>query len=200
MRQNPTDEFHTGEPVPPNLSQTSGSVHLSFDYADLPLRQFARAQWRHGVARLGIAPLFMWAGVFVAVVLAARGVEVLTGPRWPGAGSFVMIGAGFGTLALFGGMIVRWTFMQRDNLAREVASGLRQGRHEITLSPEGVQKRSANTECRFAWPAIASIGQAPAGLVLRLGTQGYLPLPDAALPEGISREELLDRIHGWMNG
>ncbi|MEM9049786.1 MAG: hypothetical protein AAGC92_13830 [Pseudomonadota bacterium] len=194
MRPDRIQDFDTGR-LPAN-----DAVTLSYSYADLPLAQFARAQWRHGFARLGVAPVFMWAGVFVACLLAARGVEVLAGPRWAGASLFVLIGTGFGTLALFGGLILRWTFMQRESLSREIASGIRQGRHRIALSADGIHRVSDNADCVFRWPAIASIGQAPAGLVLRLGTQGYLPIPDTALPAGVSREDLLDRIHRWMNG
>jgi hypothetical protein len=175
-------------------------VELTFRWADLPLRQFDRAQWRHGFLRLGVSPIIMWTAVFLTCLAFSEWIEALMGPRWVGTGQFVMIGAGFGALAAFAGFLGRWTVMQRAARRVEIASGLRAGEHLMTLGPAGVRMVSDHADVGYGWDAVASVGQAPGGLVLRLGTRDYLPVPDAALPQGVTREELLDRIHRWMAG
>lgn len=182
------------------LDPGSGEVRLAFRYADLPLSGFDRAQWRHGFMRLGLGPVAMWAGVFLVCGLAAGWIEAAAGPRGEGAALFVMIGAGLGASSLFAGFLIRWAAMQRASRRAELSCGLRAGLHEVTLGPGGLRVRADNTDCRHGWTAVSSIGQARGGLVLRLGTRHYVPLPDAALPDGLSRDALLDRIHGWKAG
>ncbi|RMF34587.1 MAG: hypothetical protein D6754_14770 [Alphaproteobacteria bacterium] len=183
---------------PPPLDD--GELRLAFRYADLDLRRFNRAAWRRGFWRTGVGPAVMWAAVFLFCRGMAVWVERLAGPRWVGAGRFVMIGAGIMAVALFAGFLIRWTLLQRAARAAERASALRRGLHVVQMGAAGLRVSAPNCDCFYRWPAVEAVVQCRPGMILRLGTGDYLPLPDSALPAGMSREALIDRIHGWKAG
>lgn len=171
-----------------------------YRFADLPLASLGRAAWARGFLRTGLAPALMWAGVLLACLGLAQGVERILGPKGVGSAFFLMAGAVIGAAALFAGFLGRWWAMRRGMIRREAASGYRQGLHAVTLGPTGIRLLAAHADCRYGWEAVDSVVQARAGMLLMLGTETWIALPDSGLPPGLSREAALDRIHRWMEG
>lgn len=173
---------------------------VTWEYGALPLAEFERAVWARGALRLLVLPVLAWGGAGLVALGAAFGVEALAGPRHAGAAGFVLMGAALGAVLLFATFLLRWRVSMAARRRAEARTGYRAGLTRVSLGAAGVRVVSDHVDARYGWPAVAGVAQTRRGMVLLLGTDAGIYLPDAGLPPGLLREAALDRIHGWMNG
>jgi hypothetical protein len=178
----------------------AGALLVSYRFADLRYGDFERTAWARGFLRLRAAPLAMWLGVAVVSFAGALAIGRLAGPAEPRATLFVMTGSAIGAVALFAGLILRWTALARERAQRERQSGYRRGMWRVLLDPGGIRVTADHLDCRYGWGAVEGTVQARTGLLLIFGCEHWVALPDAALPAGMTRAEVLDLVHGWMHG
>ncbi|MEM1160644.1 MAG: hypothetical protein AAGJ28_06900 [Pseudomonadota bacterium] len=67
---------------------------------------------------------------------------------------------------------------------------------EVTLRQAGVEVKTRNMSSAFAWAAINRVVTFKGGFGLRVGTLVYA-IPETALPDGQSREDVIARIETW---
>lgn len=87
--------------------------------------------------------------------------------------------------------------MNRRRIARAMSSPLSQGTFVLTLSDSGIIVEQAVSYSAYAWNAVMQIQEEPLALHMMFGQALSMPIPDAALPEGIDRDEILQRIETW---
>lgn len=85
----------------------------------------------------------------------------------------------------------RWRSAQFD-------APLRQGYTEFRLDPEGVHTRHPGAECSFFWHHVTDVLATDWGVLILLSPAEYLPIPQSALPVGMTSESLRERILEWM--
>lgn len=103
-------------------------------------------------------------------------------------------GAAAGLLAV---LLVVLPHMRRARIAADLATRTRQGEVRVRLSAEGVETQSEVAESLTRWPGVALVSETPRATLIWLGALIALPVPDAALPEGVTRADLLARIAAW---
>lgn len=71
------------------------------------------------------------------------------------------------------------------------------GPAQIMLRPAGLRFATRHAEMVLDWNAVNGVSTYSGGLLLWTGIVAAIPLPDAALPEGLDRETMLARIEAW---
>lgn len=102
-------------------------------------------------------------------------------------------------LGMIFGFAFYTVFLNRSyrRLARMMAANpVYSGERIVTLDPGGAEVRSAGAVNRLDWRAVEGAIQLKHGIALMVPND-LIPLPDAALPEGLTRAELLARIERW---
>jgi hypothetical protein len=166
-------------------------VIQSFTWADVRLPEYLaaigsrRLAWRNPL--IGLA-----AGVLSTGVLLSAASVLAPGGERTALGGFL---AGVAT------MWAVWRIAAQGHNARHLralhAAPLRAGSFATTLSRRGIASRNPLSEGRILWPAILPVHEAPDGIALKLSAVEVIALPDAGLPDGIDRAELLRRIAVW---
>jgi len=87
--------------------------------------------------------------------------------------------------------------MNRRRIARLMSSPLSQGTMSLAVSGKGIIAEQAVSYTAYDWNAVLRIQEQALAVHLMVGDALSIPLPDAALPEGVDRAELLRRIDAW---
>ena len=87
--------------------------------------------------------------------------------------------------------------MNRRRIARAMSSPLSQGTFLLTLSGTGIIVEQAVSYTAYDWNAVMRVQEEALALHLMVGHTLSVPIPDAALPEGIDRAEVRERIEAW---
>ncbi len=69
----------------------------------------------------------------------------------------------------------------------------------VQLSVEGMHSHGPYTSGRTEWAAVVDVVEAKTATIVSLGGGGFVPLPNAGLPEGVTQHELLRRIDAWRS-
>lgn len=103
-------------------------------------------------------------------------------------------GAAGGLLAV---LLVVIPHMRRARVAADLRTRIRHGEVRVRLSAEGVESESALARGLTRWPGVAAVSESPGATLIWFGALIAMPVPDAALPEGVTRADLLGRIAAW---
>ena len=139
-----------------------------------------------------IGAVIAW-GVIFFVLLAAM--------RIFGAGSpvvlmvAVVVGVAVGVIAM-GRSLARSTDAAFARLAEQVVA---EGPCEVVISAETVRQESAGRLQQVTTQQVEAVLPIDGGLVLVAAGMGLL-LPDAGLPEGMSRDALVETLEQWVPG
>ena len=126
----------------------------------------------------------------VALLPPAFGLYPLDGAivaLWGGAGGLLAV------------LLVVIPHMRRARIDADLATRLRHGEVRVRLSAEGIESESALARGLTRWPGVAAVSETPRATLIWLGALIAMPVPDAALPEGVTRAELLKRIAAWRS-
>jgi hypothetical protein len=67
----------------------------------------------------------------------------------------------------------------------------------VALSVSGFRTRGPYTQGHTEWAAVVDVLETKTATIISLGAGGFVPLPNAGLPEGVTQAELLRRIDAW---
>jgi hypothetical protein len=166
-------------------------IVLSFDYERLPIARLAG--WV-GVKsrRLGVRELVVGIGILVAVFGA---VPVLTSFGYDGEFGRTAFLAG-----LFAGNCLIWLAERMGRQRRRRAHiHARSGTTTMTLDPTGVKVAHPGLRSTVDWPFVVAVHAVDDALLTLISEVEFFPAPLAALPPGISPEELTRRIAHWRS-
>lgn len=82
----------------------------------------------------------------------------------------------------------------------EIETEMRAQRGEavVTLSPDGAEMRQGDEIYALKWPAVTRIEEFGKGFMIFTTIFRGVPVPDAALPNGVTRAEAMKRVAAWM--
>lgn len=120
-----------------------------------------------------------------ALPALAYGADALLAALWGAASALLAV------------LLVLVPYLRRTRVAADLATRARQGPVRVTLSADGVQSETELAHSRTRWQGVALISETPGAVLLWLGAAFALPLPDAALPDGLDRAAALARIRAW---
>jgi len=83
---------------------------------------------------------------------------------------------------------------------RELDMPMRRGNIVVMLGPAGADMIHPLTTSHFEWPAVVNIIEGKLALHLMLSPTISFPVPFDALPEGVTREDLKQRVDDWREG
>lgn len=111
----------------------------------------------------------------------------------PVFGRGAAFGAILGAAALFLAADAQsWTLHRAEATIREA-----RGEAVVTLSAEGARLRQGGELYALDWPAVTEIVEYEGGLMLFTSVFRAVPVPDEALPAGVSRADVLRMIEDW---
>jgi len=87
--------------------------------------------------------------------------------------------------------------MNRRRIAHVMSSPLASSPPFVKLADKGVTIDQATSFTAYDWVAISDVQEEPLASHLIVGKALSIPIPDAALPHGVTREKLLRRIEAW---
>lgn len=82
----------------------------------------------------------------------------------------------------------------------ELSSPLRQGPSTVKVGPDGLDVIHPLCQTHYEWPLVINVIDGDLALHLMVSPVTSMPVPDAALPEGISRDILRERVELWRTG
>ncbi len=103
-------------------------------------------------------------------------------------------GAAGGLLAV---LLVVIPHMRRARVAADLRTRIRHGEVRVRLSAEGVESESALARGLTRWAGVAAVSESRGATLIWFGALIAMPVPDAALPGGVTRADLLGRIDAW---
>ena len=103
----------------------------------------------------------------------------------------------FGVLAMCAVWAALAWRMQRRHVAMAMGSVAHAGPILLRVSAQGIATEMATSRGAIDWPAVSAVLPGKLGLYAVIGGAQAMPLPDAALPEGMDRAALAARIEGW---
>jgi len=140
-------------------------------------------------------PWMRFAVLIICVVLGMFGGNALARLGWMPPGE-VALGFGLGFLAALVLWQVTWSRQSRRVARRFERAQQIAGETEMELGPEGFTMRSQLGESRMRWAAVQAVFALAGGSALRIGAT-TIAMPDEALPEGMTPEDLRARIENW---
>lgn len=87
--------------------------------------------------------------------------------------------------------------MNRRRIARAMSSPLAQGPRSLTLSGKGIIVEQAVSYTAYDWNAVVGIQEQALALHLLVGDALSVPVPFDALPGGLTRDDLQQRVGAW---
>lgn len=83
----------------------------------------------------------------------------------------------------------------------EIETEMRATRGEavVTLSADGAEMRQGDEVYALKWPAVTRIEEFGKGFMIFTTIFRGVPVPDAALPNGMSRADAMKRVARWMD-
>lgn len=140
------------------------------------------------------------AGAVLAALALIAGLAVVPVPLGLYGSPGVVAALWGATAALLTVLLVVIPHIRRSRVAADLATRMRQGEVHVRLSSEGVETETMLSRAMTRWPGVALVSETPRTTLLWLGALMALPVPDAALPAGVVRRDLLDRIAAWRAG
>ena len=82
----------------------------------------------------------------------------------------------------------------------EIETEMRANRGEavVTLSDEGAEMRQGDEVYAMKWPAVTRIEEFNKGFIVFTTLFRGVPVPDASLPDGMTRAQARERVEAWM--
>ena len=140
-----------------------------------------------GPARFGMGQALIWALVFVLVLAAFQG--------W--FGPELLLGIGLAMIVF--GAVHLWSCRRTNDRGRALyaARDPRTAQVGMVFDDVGFTHRDGLSETRVDWRAVEAVVALTQANGLRMGG-GTVPVPDGALPEGLSPRAFRDRLRGWI--
>lgn len=114
---------------------------------------------------------------------------------YPWDGAIVALWGAAG--GLFAVLLVVIPHMRRARIAADLRTRIRHGEMRVRLSAEGMEMETDVARGLTRWAGVAAVSETPRATLLWLGALIALPVPDAALPEGVTRADVLSRVAEW---
>lgn len=177
---------------------------ISFEYdPESPERRFMHkhvvGQWRSLTEMFAIGVMLVFLYFVVSIVLRESG-QVLAGLHpsliriapmvfWGG----IVLGL---SAAYLCGLLVSRLHQTIYDIERDGVL-YRKGPISVTLDPDGI--RSGNTHYNefVDWSAVKAVVLTPQGVAIRLDNATFVPVLDAVLPSGMSRQDVIDAVGRW---
>ena len=83
---------------------------------------------------------------------------------------------------------------RRQNAALRVMS-----KFVLRVGPEGIVNSNDQSRTEYDWGAISDVADVKSGLAIIIKGWGFIPLLEAALPDGLTKAEALSRINTWRS-
>lgn len=145
------------------------AVMLVFLYfiVKIAVREYAGQFAALHPALLKLAPLVFWAGIVLG--LAA---------------------------AYFCGLLVDRLHQTLTDVENE-STLFNKGPIDVVLDKDGVHSTTPYMAQFVKWDSVSAVVKTPQGIGLRLDRTHFVPIIDIALPEGVTRDDVLASIEGW---
>lgn len=114
--------------------------------------------------------------------------DVLATARWYGIGSLIAGGA-IAFAAVF--IVESKGFVLMDEALKM------QGKVHTRIDEFGVVAKSTHADYVYRWGAIRDVTEVEGGLCINVFGFTLVPVPDEALPDGLTRSDALARIRSW---
>lgn len=100
---------------------------------------------------------------------------------------------------LIGAVALFLTADAQSHALRETEAEMRAARGEavVTLSDEGAEIRQGGEVYALDWPSVTRVQEWRRGVMLFSTVFRSVPVPDEALPEGVTRADVLARVKAW---
>lgn len=156
-------------------------------------------QWRSISELIGIFVMLL--GIYFVVKIAIReytGTFAAIHPRFAELAPLIFwAGILLGLVAAYlCGLLVSRLHSSIADREAELAA-FKQGPIKVTLDSDGIHTVAPNTAQFLNWRSVRKIVKTPQGLGLRLDESHYIPVMDDGLPEGTSRDDVLNAIETW---
>ncbi|WP_027256445.1 hypothetical protein [Leisingera aquimarina] len=138
-----------------------------------------------------IGNIAYWIVVFVLLVVFVQAVQAETKAHFAALGFFA--GMFFVGVALWA--LIFWTERQISKRAAEIE--VKRGTTHTTFSSEGISYCNDIEQYRLSWLGVDGAIELDGGTGVIYGP-GFLPIPDDALPEGMSSDDFRKRIEEWV--
>ena len=177
-------------------------IKYSYDPDAAELRFMTKhifGQWRSISELIGIFVMLL--GIYFIVKIAIReytGTFAAIHPRFAEMAPLIFwAGILLGLVAAYlCGLLVSQLHSSISDHEAELAA-FRQGPIKVTLDRDGIHTVAPNTAQFLNWRSVRKVVKTPQGLGLRLDESHFIPVIDAELPDGITREDVMLAIEAW---
>lgn len=117
----------------------------------------------------------------------------------PSRSGFTVFFAGL-AMGLFAAFVALYLTADAQSQAlHEVEADMRAQRGDavVTLTASGAEMRQGGEVYALEWPAVTRIEEFSYGFMIFTSIFRSVPVPDAALPDGMSRAEAMNRVAAW---
>lgn len=163
----------------------------SYKLDKIMLKRFNRAAYRNVSTKmrlLRVSPLL--ASCFLAVFISTYFYD---GAYQQGMIAGVMLAFFF----FFISLIVMGLIIAKFIAKHDTGTTLLDQVFEVTLSPEGITEIGEGFHKFIGWRNIETVLVVVDLVLIQVTHRSFLPVPNDALPKGVSREMMLDRITAW---
>lgn len=168
-------------------------ITLRFQWTEDLMRNNARLILKGQRGRVFRAMMRPRSAVAFAIILI---VGVALAPK---RAEFDVFFAGLAVGLLSAFIALYLTADAQSQALHEIEADMRAGRGEavVTLSAQGAEMRQGDEVYALRWPAVTRIEEFPYGFMIFTTIFRGVPVPDAALPDGMTRAEAMARVHAW---
>jgi len=104
---------------------------------------------------------------------------------------------GIAVMLLFLYFIVKIAMREYGEFFMQLHPALMEIAIDVTLDAEGVHSTSKHWAQFVAWRTVHKVIKTPQGIGLRLDNQHFIPILADELPDGLSADDVLDKIENW---
>ena len=117
----------------------------------------------------------------------------------PGRSDFDVFFAGLAMGLMAGFIALYLTADAQSQALHEVETDMRASRGDVivTLNVEGAEMRQGNEVYALKWPAVTRVEEFGYGFMVFTSIFRGVPVPDAALPDGLTRADAMARVAAW---
>lgn len=130
-----------------------------------------------------------WQSLALLLTGLALATLVSGGPDWLDGPISFLIG-------IYACIIWNWLRYRRMTAGIRNAP-TRRGGVTVTLGQDGYRAHTALTKCWSAWSTVSAIKPAKGMIILAIGDVEYIPFLDSALPDGMTREEMITLLEDF---
>jgi len=186
------------------MSSNADAIKYAYDPDAAETRHMHRhvfGQWRSAVEVFGVLVMVLF--IYLIVKIAMREYADMFEALHPAFARVAPLvfwgGILLGLVAAYlCGLLVSRLHETITDVDREKVL-YRKGPIEVTLDEDGIHTKTAHSAEFVTWASVRSIVNTPQGIGLRLDNEHFIPIVDVELPNGTSREDVLDAIAHWQN-